>query len=356
MRKHLWLVKELWNDLLEFIKYCYAEFGYFPTKRTLREMAKASGLYSQVGQDIVRRLVDALWRFMELKKQDKLAGFPRFKSFNRVKSLCYPQYGFSLREKLAVTPFGEIKIRKHRPVPGRLKTLSLKREASGKWFAICTAEEEAVKFKSNGKGVVGIDLGLNSFATLSNGESVANPRVFQKEELRLARMQRGLSKKKKGGRNRAKECVRVARVHERIANVRTDFLHKLSSRLVGNYSLIALEKLEVKQMAENRFGKQILDASWGRLTGMLCYKAASAGCKIVFVNPRYTSMECSSCGFSQSMPLNERTYNCPACGMVKDRDENAAINILAKATAGTAERNAWGDDTIVSSVNQDASR
>ncbi len=354
LRRHLWLAKQLWNDLLGFAKWCYKEYGKFPTKRTLQQMTVKSGLYSQAGQKVACRLLEALWLFIERRKIDSGAGFPRFKSIDRLKSLSYPQFGFNLGERLEVTPFGAINIRKHREIKGKIKTLTLKRMPSGKWFAIFTAEQEAVEFKSNGKKRVGIDLGLKVFATLSSGERIANSRFYEKEEMRLTRLQRELSKKKVRSKNHANAKIKVVRLHERIANARNDFLHKQSNAFVNAYGLIAMEQLNVQNMTKQNFGKQINDASWKAFANMVAYKAASAGCQIVFVEPRGTSNTCSKCGLAREMPLSQRTFACNCCGLVLDRDVNAAKNILIRATAGMAGSNASGNGIVMPPVKEEA--
>ncbi len=354
LRQHLWLAKELHNELLEFIKFCYQEYGKFPTKRTLQQMTMNSGLYSQTGQEVAHRVEAALWRFIQRKKVDPEAGFPRFKSFDRVKSLSYPQSGFKLSDKLEVTPFGSINIRKHREVEGTIKTLTLKRMPSGKWFAIFTAGQPPVEFKPNGKPKVGVDLGLKAFATLSTGERITNPRFYEKEELRLARLQRELSNKKKSSKNSRKARRKVAVLHERIADSRNDFLHKQSIRLVKEYSLIVMEGLNAKEMAGQQFGKQINDASWNNFANMIRCKAESAGCEAVFVEPRGTTRKCSKCGLEREMPLSQRTFACDGCGLILDRDVNAAINILNRATAGMVGSNASGNGIEMPSLKEEA--
>ena len=299
------------------------------------------GLYSQVGQAVVQRLYDAL-------KNRKTKGFPRFKSFNRVKSICYPQYGFKLADKeLSVTPFGSLKIKKHRRVNGKVKTLSLKRESSNKWFAIFAAEQEETVWKSNEKGVMGLDLGIKNFAALSNGFLIDNPRFLKKRAAKLGLFQRRLSRKVLKGKNRAKARLKVAVQHEKIANSRKDFQHKQSTRLVNEYSLIALENLNVKGLSSRGgLAKHVHDVSWSSFTNMLAYKAESAGCKIVFVNPYNTSQQCSSCNSIVRKSLNVRVHDCSNCGLTINRDVNAAVNILNKslfereATVGHTESNA----------------
>lgn len=343
LKHHLWLEKELWNEMLEFTKKIYSDHGKFPTQRTLRSFCKNSELYSQVGQALVERLNDATWRMVELRKQGRQCGFPRFKSFDRMNSLNYPQSGFKLEEKLNVTPFGLINIKKHREIDGKIKTLTIKLEPTGKWFATFSAETQGKVPKPNTGSAIGIDLGLKTFMAFSDGTTIKNPRHLRKHEERLAHFQRRLSRKKKGSRNRRKARFTVARAYEKIANARMDFLHKISTNLVNSYSFIALEKLASQEMAEQRFGKSINDAGWGMFARMIAYKAEEAGCKVVFVNPENTSQECSNCHKIVRKDLSVRTHECPHCGLVLDRDFNAARNILKRATAGIAGSNACGD-------------
>ncbi|MFH1306877.1 MAG: RNA-guided endonuclease TnpB family protein, partial [Candidatus Micrarchaeota archaeon] len=321
---------------------------------------------------IAHRVEKAIWRYVKLKKQGKKAGFPRFKSIDRMKSLYYPQAGFSLDKKLKTNPFGEIQIVRHRQIKGRIKTLTLKRELSGKWFACFSVEEEKQIQKTNKGGRVGIDLGLKNFATLSNRIKIENPRHLKKHENRLAFLQRKLSKKIRGSANRKKSKKKVALLHEKVANTRRGFLHNLSHHLVNIYSFIALEELSSKKMSEENYGKQIRDAGWNMFASMLAYKAEEAGCQMVFVNPKDTTKECSACGSIQNMPLSERTYHCPVCGMHEDRDLNASLNILNRATAGITHRlfgadgaptptgvgcagsNACGDERALLSEKQEA--
>ena len=157
LSQHLRLAKSLWNDLLEHSKNTYRDFDKFPTRNSLQLMVKDTGLFSQTAQGIAHRLEEGIWRYVRLRKAGNTkVGFPRFKSMDRMKSLHYPQFGFSLSEKLNVTPFGEISIVKHREIKGKIKTLTLKREASGKWFACFAVEEPPIIKAPNGKPRVGI--------------------------------------------------------------------------------------------------------------------------------------------------------------------------------------------------------
>ena len=354
MKHHLWLSKELWNEMLASVKKRYEAEKKFLPKQELREIVKRKGLYSQVAQELVDRLQHALKRKVEMKKKGKKCGFPRFKSFDRMKSLVYPQFGFSLGRKLKVTPFGELAIKKHREINGKIKTLTIKREPSGKWFAIFTAEEPKPEPKQNDGPAVGMDLGLVNFAVLSDGTKIKNPHHLKKWEDRLAFQQRRLSRKTKGSKNRQKARIKVARLHEKVANTRRDFLHKLSTKLVSTYSFIAAEKLNSQDMAMNGHSKNINDAAWGMFAKMLCYKAEGAGSRVVFVEPKNTSKVCSRCGEVVEKTLWDRWHICPACGLSIDRDLNAAINILKRATLGHSESNACGDGAMAPSQKQEA--
>ncbi len=356
MCRHLWVSKELWNKLLGATVKKYDSEKKFPSKSEFQAMVKNSGLYSQTAQGIAHRLHRALRAKIRAKKEGRKWGFPRFKSFDRMKSLHYPQFGFELGEKLKVTPFGELSIVKHRRVAGTIKTLTIKHELSGKWFAVFCAEQEPGQPKINNGGKIGIDLGLITLATLSNGEKIKNPHHMKTHEERLAFFQRELSNKKKGSHKRKMAKIKVARLHERVANTRLDFLHKTANRLLSDYSLIAMEKLASREMAMQGHGKGINDAGWGTFANILTYKAENAGSKVVFVDPRNTSKECSDCGQLVEKTLWERQHDCPSCGLSIDRDVNAAIIILTRATAGAAGSNASGDGAMAPSVKEDAMR
>jgi putative transposase len=353
MQTHLWLSKNLWNDGLDFAKQLYHDYQKFPSRQAYQEMSKESGLYSLVSQDVLRRLNKAIFGMVARRKKGIAAGFPRFKSMDRMKSLTYPQSGFALGDKkLKVSPFGEINIKLHREVVGTIKTLTLKREAD-KWYAILTAETPSAIPRKNIGTAVGIDLGLMTFATLSNGEVVKKPKHMKAYEEKLAEAQRNLSKKKLRSRNRRKAKLNVSGIHSKIANTRKDWLHKAANNLLSRYFLIALEDLDVQGIASEH-GKGVSDAGWSIFTNILSYKAEEAGCEVVFVNPKNTSKDCSRCGIRVQKELWERQHNCPSCGLSIDRDLNAAINILNRATVGMTESNACGDVAIATPMNQEA--
>lgn len=177
--------------------------------------------------------------------------------------------------------------------------------------------------------MAGVDVGLESFATLSNGEKIPNPRFFREEEHELARVQRRLSKAQKGTPERRSALKVVQRVHERIANKRYEFAHQVSHNLVDRFGLLAFEDLNIKGMVRNRnLAKSISDVAWNILVTVTSYKAASAGSMVVLVDPKNTSKMCSRYGTLVEKSLSDRVHNCPQCGLSMDRDWNAAINIL----------------------------
>ena len=255
----------MWNEMLASNKQFYADFGYFHSKRTLREMVKGSGLYSQVAQELVDRQFEAIQSIFLLKAQGIKKGFPRFKSIDRMKSLVYPQSGFTAHDRsVEVTPFGYVSMVKHREITGRIKTLTLKRESQKEYYALFSVEENQPKPRINTGEKVGLDLGLIDIAVLSNGEEIKNPRHLKKHEDALIKAQRRLSKKKRGSKNRKKAKEKVAKKHSKVTRVRNDFLHNLSQKLVKTYSLIALEDLNIKDMVKGKqYAKSIHDASWG---------------------------------------------------------------------------------------------
>ena len=351
--QHLSSAKNLWNSLLAKTKEKYEKEGKFYSKRELQLMVKGTGLYAQSAQAVAHRLDSAIKRKVSAKKQGIKFGFPRFKSLDRMKSIYYPQSGFSLAKKLKVTPFGEMAIKQHRAIGGKIKTLTLKRESSEKWFAIFCVEDKTPMPNENRGPRIGIDLGLEKFATLSDGTIIQNPHHLNRLQAKLVFVQRILSYRKKGSRNRQKAKLKIARVHERISNARHDFLHKTANRLLSSYSFIALEDLNIHQLAQKGHGKGILDASWKKFADILCYKAESAGSEVVFVNPENTSKQCSACGTIVEKTLWQRQHTCPNCKLSIGRDLNASINILARATVGITGSNACGDETAVLSLKQE---
>jgi putative transposase len=300
----------------------------------LHLLTKETSLFSQVAQNVADRLYKSIKGMIRRKKTGKSWGFPRFKSIDRVKSFTYPQFGFKLEEKLQLSKIGIIAIKKHRNIKGKIKTLTIKKTPSGKWFAIFTSEVEIIKTKKSKKPEVGIDLGVETLAYLSDGKTIDNPRHLTKIEKELKKRQRLVSRKKKGSNNRKKAKISLARLHEKLRNTRSDFLHKITRKLTNSYSLLALENLNISGLSRGFLAKHVLDCSWAEFISMIRYKAEEAGSEIILVNPAHTSQECSSCGLIHKKSLAERWHEC-SCGASMHRDLNAAINILMRATGGT---------------------
>ncbi len=348
LNHHFYECKTLWNSLLEYTKKYYEETKKFPTRKQLYLLAKDTELYSQVAQNVADRLVKSLWGLIARKRTGLKAGFPRFKSIERVKSLTYPQSGFKLTDRLELSRIGSLSIRKHREINGEVKTLTVKKSASGKWHAIFTTEYERTAFERNKMPKVGIDLGIETYAYLSDGSRIENPRNLRLAEERLKLVQRRMSNKKKSSSNRARNRKEVAIAYEKLTNKRRDFLHKASRALVENHSLIAMEALNNEGLARGFLAKEVLDCSWAEFANMISYKAEEAGCEVVLVDPAHTSQRCSNCGLIRKKTLAERWHDCP-CGASMHRDLNAAINILRRAIANSRER-VWQSESTSDSA------
>jgi putative transposase len=236
---------------------------------------------------------------------------------------------------------------------GKQKSLKIIKRASG-WHAQVLFEREIVAVSTPGP-TIGIDVGLESFATLSTGEKIENPRFFRKSEKKLKRLQRKLSRKQKGSNNRRKAAKKVARHHEKIKAQRQDFAHQLSRNLVNRFGLIAIEALNVKGLAKTKLAKSILDAAWGLFFFYLTYKAEEAGKNVVKVDPRGTSQTCPSCGEIQKKVLSDRIHRCCGCGLVLDRDHAAALVILDRAVGVAAALPVEGSTSGVSLLRGAAS-
>ncbi len=346
LQNYLYECKNIWNNLLEYTKHCYAKTGKLPTEYQLKCLTrKKSPIFSQVAQNVAGRLSKAITGMLAKKKKGKNAGFPRFKPLERMKSFTYPQFGFRLNEQLLLSKIGEIQIKQHRDVKGKIKTLTIKQMPSHKWYALVTSEVEITPGCNKG-AKVGIDLGIENFGHLSNDSVIMNPRHLKKAAQKLKQAQKLFSEKRKGSKNRTKSKLRVARAYEKVANNRRDFLHKTSRKLVDSYSLIAMEDLNVKGLGKGFLAKHVLDCSWAEFSRMLHYKAEEAGSEVVLVAPAYTSQECSSCGSIRKKTLAERWHKC-SCGADMHRDLNAAKNILKRATGGRREAMSFRPETPV---------
>lgn len=283
-------------------------------------------------QATLRKLDKAFKAFFRRCKSGEAPGYPRYKPQGRFRTVEFPSYGDGCRLKgngrLYVQHVGHIKVKRHRPIEGAIKTVSLKRSC-GKWCVIFSCDLGDAPEPTADGPAVGIDLGLKSFLVTSDGASVAPPRYYRKAQKKLRRAQRSLSRKKKGSTRRGKARHRVAKLHEKTTNQRRDFHHKQARKLVDTHGLIAHEALNVKGIARTRLAKSTHDAGWAQFLQILSYKAEEAGARVVAVDPRNTTQACSACGALPEVKktLSDRVHSC-SCGYTADRDVNAAENIL----------------------------
>jgi putative transposase len=284
-------------------------------------------------QDVLRRLEKAFQAFFRRVLRGDTPGYPRFKARDRFESITFPAYGDGVRlqKRLYVQNIGELKIKLHRPVEGNIKTVTIKREA-GIWYAVFSCDEVDVRkvLHPMSDREVGIDLGLESFATLSTGEKIENPRWYRRTEVRLKNAQRRVSGKKKGSQRRRKEKKRVARLHAQARHQRRDFQHKLANRIISENKLIAVEDLATKELIQDvssGIAKSITDAGWAQFLMLMEAKAEEAGRPFIRVPAPGTSSTCYQCGRYRKKMLSEREHRCP-CGLALDRDLHASLNIL----------------------------
>jgi putative transposase len=338
------LCRKVYNNTLALRRdswdYDQKSLTYFDTLKEMtqwkKEYPELSSVYSQVLQNCHLR-VDLAFKafFQRVKKGGDKAGYPRFKSFGRYDSITYPQaytqgHKIDIQNQTVTLPkLGKIKAVLHRPVEGAIKTMTIRRSCAGKWYISIVTEHKTEIQVHAGEEVTGVDLGLTTFAMLANGDKIENPRFFRREEKELAKVQRRLSKETKGTSERARRKLVVAKVHDRIANKRKNFIHRESRKLVNRFKLIVFEVLDIKNMQQNsRLSKSIADASWGMMVRTTENKAEEAGSRVVLVNPKNTTQFCSRCGQYVRKELSDRIHSCSQCGLVMNRDQNAAINIL----------------------------
>jgi len=329
----------LYNETLAYRKDAWEQrqeqVSWYDSKKRIpilkAERPGLSTVHSQVLQNVTERVELAFQAFFRRYKAGENPGYPRFKGKGRYDSFTFPQSGFSLTQdnRVCLSKIGSIKIVYHRPLRGKVKTCTLHRSSTGKWYVSFSVEVEPLRLPERASQV-GIDVGLETFATLSDGTEIENPKYFRKEEKALAKVQRTHAKLAKGTPERRKHLKAVARVHERITWRRENFTHQESRKVVNAYGVICVEDLQVNRMTHNHcLAKSIADASWPAFFAQVFAKAAEAGRIAVKVNPAYTSQDCSRCHYRQKMPLSERTYHCPRCLLIIDRDLNAALNIKA---------------------------
>jgi putative transposase len=362
LNEQLALCAELYNAALqerrEAYKLCGKSITFTQQSAQLPQIKQTrpeyEAIYSQVLQDVLHRVDKAFQAFFRRVKAGQQPGYPRFKARFRYDSLTYPQAGFGIDEqgKLCLSKIGHIKLVQHRPFQGVVKTCSIIRSATGKWYVVFCCDEVEPTIVPPSEEHVGLDVGLKVFAYLSTGEHIDNPRFFRQEEQALAQAQRKLSKAAKGSPERVKRRKVVARIHERIRWRRENFVQQESRRLVDRFGLIAVEALVVRNMVKrptpkqdeetgqylpngastkSSLNKSIVDAAWSAFFSALLSKVEETERTVLKVPPAYTTQACHGCGHRQEMPMSVRLYTCEHCGLIRDRDHNASLNILQTA-------------------------
>lgn len=349
MGEQLVLCARLYNAMLEQRRAAYkasqptTRFKQERELKDVRTLPEYGGVYAHVLQDVARRVDLAFQAFFRRVKAGEKPGYPRFRSSRRYDSLTYKEPGNgSVKVQGSRVSFSKlaanVRFFQHRPIQGTVASVTVKRRA-GRWFVQFSCNDvPADPTLVAGVGEVGVDVGLTTFATLSTGEEIPNPRYGQRALDGLRRAQRILSRRRKGSHRRRKQARVVARQHAHVAAQRRDYAFKVARGLVQRFSVIAVEDLQIRNMVRNRsVARSISDASWGTFLSILEAKAEEAGSRVVRVDARNTSQDCSKCGARVRKALSERTHRC-TCGLVIGRDVNAALNVLARARTGPSWR------------------
>lgn len=334
LERWLGLCRRLYNACLEQRQIAY-QMGYrvskFDQMRELPHLKAELPEYREVDaqalQDVVERLDKSFQRFFAG------GGYPKFQGRNHYLSITFKQTSWKLKDgRLHIRGCGAIKVRWSREIEGTIKTVTVKRTKTGKWFVCFSCDNVPERVYPATEKRVGIDLGTMNLVTTSEGETLGDTRFLQRKLKYLRRLNRALARKKNKRSNRRRKHVqRLARVHEKIANQRRDMHHKVSTTLIRDNAVIAHEDLSPQFMLHNKhLARRAADAGWTQFLTILHSKAAQAGRKVVAVNPRGTSQVCSGCGQIVQKPLHVRWHECD-CGCSLDRDHNAAINILNRA-------------------------
>jgi putative transposase len=293
-------------------------------------MPEYAAMHSHILQDVLARLDKSYQAFFRRVRDGQALGFPRFHGRGRYHSFTYKECGNGARLDngfLVLSKIGRVAVRWSRPLEGTPKTVTISREADGWYVCFSCADVPICSLEPTGHET-GIDMGLESFATLADGAMIHNPRCYRKAERRLKTAQRKVSHRKKGSNRRRKAVKLLAKAHQTVKRQRHDFQHKAALHLVRQFDVIYHEELQVANLLKNHhLAKSIQDAGWAHFLGILAFKAACAGKRVVAVNPAYTSQICSGCGVLVRKGLSVRWHSCPDCGASLHRDHNAAKNI-----------------------------
>jgi putative transposase len=342
MRTTLYRLRELYNAALQERRDAYRKedrtiSGYeqMAELREVRELRPEYAIiHTHLLQDVITRLDRAYRAFFRRVKAGEKPGFPRFKGRGQYNTFTFKDavnhngvrlLAAGTRVKLA--SIGNVKVKLHRPIEGTIKQASVTLNGDGHWYISFVCDGIQPKpLPATGQSV-GVDVGITTFAALSNGTMVANPRPYETAQRSLVKAQRRVSRRSRGSKRRRKAVVLLAKQHDRVRRVRLDFHHKTALDLVRRFDSISVEKLNVKGLAQMRLAKQVHDSGWAQFATILASKAESAGREFFAVDPRGTSQECSVCGATVRKSLGVRVHHCPKCGLVEDRDINAAKNV-----------------------------
>lgn len=322
-------------------KIARKSISYYAQSKQLPEI-RAEGLTTLVnstcGKQILRRVDQAFTAFFSRCRRGQTPGFPRFKPCRNYDSLAFVS-GDGCRllgSKLRVQGAGLVKVKLHRPIGGEIKTVTIRREI-GRWYVCFSVEREPVPLPV-ATAEIGIDVGLTSFAALSNGIMIANPRHVRNAARYLRRCQRRVARRTRGSQRRRKAVALLAKRHRATMNQRADFHHQISRAIVNRHGVIAIEALNIKGLSRGRLAKSVHDAGWRHFFNKLSYKAASAGRVLIEVDPRGTSQTCP-CGERVAKDLADRWHTCPACGASDDRDVVSAQVVLQRARIERSRHN-----------------
>lgn len=327
--------------IVEQPDYYWQKRDLVNTKKLFPEYTQ---IHSQVLQDSMARVKKAFDRYISADKSGKRSGKPRFKGRGRYHSFTYTQMKQDCIKGNRITfpKIGDVKIILHHPIPDgfNIKTAQIVKNADG-WYVTLTLQDVTVPTMSldlNLENAVGIDMGLKDFLITSDGETVPIPKFARKSEQTKKKLNRSVSRKKKGSNPRLKAVKKIAKHHQKVAKQRKDFHYKSAKRLLDKYDVIGFEDLNVKGLTKTRMSKSILDAGWSEFLSILVCKAQSAGKLAIAVNPNGTTQNCSNCGTPIPKTIADRWHSCHVCGLELDRDVNAAINVKNLAVGRTVNK------------------
>jgi len=332
--------RDLWN-------LCHVSTNFCDQSKYLKilkaENPWLSDVHAHPLQDALKRVDLAFQAFFRRCKSGEKSGHPRFKGRDWYDSFTFKEWGngalFS-GKRLSLSKIGRVRIVLHRPVDGEIRTCTIRRKADG-WYATFSVEIAISVSLTGIDNPVGLDVGLASFATLSTGEKIENPRHLRANERKLKIAQRKVSRRKNCGHRRRVAVQHLALEHQRVARTRKDFHFKIARDLAGRFSPIFVEDLRVGNMLKNHsLAKSISDAAWGQFLGILSRQAESAAGAVIRVEARGSSQECSRCGCIVPKDLSVRIHVCPRCGLMMDRDENSA-NVIMNRGLGRAIGEGW---------------